>query len=260
MTGMVQMDPVVVNREGRVVTNSQDVAEAFGKRHDHVLRDVDNLLENIAPQNWGAMFVLSEEFDARANRVVRSFNMTRNGFTLLAMGFNGKKALEFKLRYIQAFNAMEEAMRSTAVPVDMKAIGGMVKGIVAKAMSQAVSEMVPDLVRVEIAASDRAVTTEFRPASSVLEQMKLEPKERRGLSTPISKRLMRHAAANADRFPAVRECPITGRYMFHVDLIRDWLVDSGGSAYVAEAVTRRRSKVTGQHRLRLVVPENRPTL
>ncbi len=54
--------------------------------------------------------------------------------------------------------------------------------------------------------------------------------------------------------------PRLGRYMFHVDLIRDWLVDSGGSAYVTEALARRRSKVTGQHRLRLVVPENRPTL
>lgn len=45
-------------------------------------------------------------------RKVRAFNMTRDGFTLLAMGFTGKKALGFKLQYIQQFNVMEEMLKA----------------------------------------------------------------------------------------------------------------------------------------------------
>ena len=105
--------PIVHNRGGRVVASSRDVADFFGKRHDNVLRDVDNLLKDLAPQNRGALFSEASDFDEGANRVVRRFEMTRDGFSLLAMGFTGQKALQFKLAYIDAFNRMEAALQQS---------------------------------------------------------------------------------------------------------------------------------------------------
>lgn len=114
---MNAITPNVFVRHGAVVANSRDVAAFFSKRHDHVLRDISNLLKELAPQNWGAenhdLFVERHDHHEGANRVVRSFDMTRTGFLLLAMGFTGAKALGFKLRYIEAFDAMEAALNST---------------------------------------------------------------------------------------------------------------------------------------------------
>ena len=114
---MNAVSPNVFLRGGDVVANSRDVAAFFEKRHDHVLRDIDNLLESLDSPKLGSAGLFIEMMlpDAQGiNR--RSFDMTKDGFALLAMGFNGDKALKFKLAYIQAFNRMEEALRSAALP------------------------------------------------------------------------------------------------------------------------------------------------
>lgn len=72
-----------------VYANSRDVAAFFGKAHFHVLRDIDNLLKSKAIQNWMTLFINRLEFDERANKETRSFDLTKDGFTLLAMGFTG---------------------------------------------------------------------------------------------------------------------------------------------------------------------------
>ena len=91
------------------VVNSRDVAEMFGKRHDHVLRDIDQICH--APNLGDGWFreVVSGH-PTVVGRVDRSFDLTRDGFTLLAMGWTGEKAMAFKVRYIEAFNAMEKAL------------------------------------------------------------------------------------------------------------------------------------------------------
>lgn len=78
--------------------NSRDVAEYFGKRHDHVLRDIDTLLatEPACAPNFGETSA-QVPMPRGGVRLERAFDMTRDGFTLLAMGFTGKRALEFKL-------------------------------------------------------------------------------------------------------------------------------------------------------------------
>jgi phage regulator Rha-like protein len=111
------------------VVNSRDVAVAFGKQHAHVLRDIDALLAgaggagkasqrghpnldgptNQAVSGWfRPMLAWHEE----AQRETRSFDLTRDGFTLLVMGWTGERALRFKVAYIQAFNAMEAKLRA----------------------------------------------------------------------------------------------------------------------------------------------------
>lgn len=102
---------VEVNNE-QVVTTSLVVAESFGKRHDHVLRDIRNLEKDVP--NFGEMFSETETPDSYG-RSRKTYYINRDGFTLLAMGFTGKQALQFKLKYIAAFNAMEEELRQPEI-------------------------------------------------------------------------------------------------------------------------------------------------
>ena len=108
--------PVVFERDGEVFANSRDVAASFGKRHDAVLRDIANLMEKASELRLHN-FVETSTVTAMPNggtREDRCFDMDRDGFSLLVMGFTGKKALEWKLRYIEAFNSMETELRSRA--------------------------------------------------------------------------------------------------------------------------------------------------
>ena len=106
--------PIVSVSNNTVVTTSTAVAEAFGRRHDHVVRDIRNLL-GVLPKDhlpkFGEM-VFDAQIGSGAIRQVAGFWMNRDGFALLAMGFTGRKALEFKLAYIDAFNAMESQLHA----------------------------------------------------------------------------------------------------------------------------------------------------
>lgn len=74
------------------MATSKDVADFFGKRHDHVVRDID-VLVGLGVPNFGETSYVHPQ----NRQTYRQFEMTRDGFTLLAMGFTGKKALQFKL-------------------------------------------------------------------------------------------------------------------------------------------------------------------
>lgn len=105
------MDNLVIMKEQQAVTTSLQVAETFEKRHDHVLRDLDELKEGVT-QNWGDLFWEDTYIHPQNKQSYRMVFMNRDGFTLLAMGFTGKKALEFKLKYIRAFNDMETHIKN----------------------------------------------------------------------------------------------------------------------------------------------------
>lgn len=102
------MTNLVIMKDQQAVATSLQVAESFGKRHDHILRDLDGIEKDVP--NFGEMFVVGNEPDSygRSRRVIY---MNRDGFTLLAMGFTGKAALQFKLKYIEAFNQMEDHIK-----------------------------------------------------------------------------------------------------------------------------------------------------
>lgn len=101
------MSNLVIMNDKQAVTTSTNIAETFEKRHDHVMRDIQNLAEDVP--NFGEMFFETSEPDSYG-RNRRTYLMNRDGFTLLAMGFTGKQALQFKLKYINAFNEMEQAL------------------------------------------------------------------------------------------------------------------------------------------------------
>lgn len=113
MTAIVAA-PVVVERAGAAVTTSRDVAAFFGKKHRNVLAAIDAMLAaepSLSPLTFKqGVYRLPET----ADQDHRCFEMTRDGFTLLAMGFTGAKALAFKLRYIGAFNAIEAQLKARA--------------------------------------------------------------------------------------------------------------------------------------------------
>lgn len=100
-------DIVLSMQSGEPVASSRQIAENFEKRHDHVMRDIDAMKKDVP--NFGEMFFETKAPDSYG-REQRTYLMNRDGFTLLAMGFNGKAALEWKLKYIAAFNEMEKKL------------------------------------------------------------------------------------------------------------------------------------------------------
>lgn len=130
---MTALTPTVFIRKSTVLTNSLDIAAVFGKQHKHVMRDIRNLIESTGtdsgpnldcypPGQSGSRAALIAAMFLPTSREVKTANggtnlypcydMTRDGFTLLVMGFTGEKALGFKLRYIEAFNRMEAELHA----------------------------------------------------------------------------------------------------------------------------------------------------
>lgn len=132
----VTFDVIIKNRN--VVVSSLNVADIFHKQHKNILRDIDNLKADwkelvdelgsllspvdSCPEISGELTskmravpkfkdcFFESNYLTKDGRTVRSYNMNRTGFTLLANGFNGKKALRFKLAYISRFDEMEEEL------------------------------------------------------------------------------------------------------------------------------------------------------
>lgn len=102
------MNDLVIMKDKQAVTSSLQVADTFGKRHDHVADSIDSLKKDVP--NFGEMFIETNLPDSYG-RNRRGYYMNRDGFTLLAMGFTGSKALQFKLQYIDAFNKMEQQVK-----------------------------------------------------------------------------------------------------------------------------------------------------
>lgn len=110
-------DLVFKSNDGVAVTTSLKVAETFGKSHDNVLRDIRKALSGGVLKNEETpMFEESTYINEQNGQEYPMFIMNRDGFTLLAMGFTGKKAMQFKIEYIAAFNAMEKALKEQSKP------------------------------------------------------------------------------------------------------------------------------------------------
>lgn len=106
---VIQLRPAecIAIQGGRPVTTSLQVAEVFGKRHKDVIRKLQSLdcSEDFNERNFAPVEYRDEKGEMRP-----AYEMTKDGFVFLVMGFTGKKAAEFKEAYINAFNAMEKAL------------------------------------------------------------------------------------------------------------------------------------------------------
>ncbi len=113
--------PIVSVNQHQVLTTSRLVAEKFNKRHDNVLRDIEQIINTCPNKQFNDLnFEGVKQFnelnfepvnyrDAKGeNRPM--YNLTRDGFTMLAMGFTGQKAFLWKIAFINAFNHMEQLL------------------------------------------------------------------------------------------------------------------------------------------------------
>ena len=103
---------IITQSNGKPTADSLMIAEHFDKRHDHVLRDITALADI---PNFGEMFI-SDTYSDSYGRQQRMYRLTRDGFSLLVMGFTGARALDWKLRYIEAFNRMESHVSTVRIP------------------------------------------------------------------------------------------------------------------------------------------------
>lgn len=116
---IIQQDAVYKTEKGTPVTDSLKVSQVFDKQHKNVLKAIRNLAaQNLAAKNW---FFETTYVDMRG-QTQPMFIMTRDGFSLLAMGLTGAKAMQFKVAFIEQFNAMEKVVRQAMQPTTTPAI------------------------------------------------------------------------------------------------------------------------------------------
>lgn len=101
---------VTRNDNGELVVTSRQVAGDFGKRHSDVIEKIEELIKT-ENSVMTKMFIESN-YKAGTGKSYKEYLLTRDGFSLLVMGFTGSRALEWKLKYIEAFNRMEQTIKN----------------------------------------------------------------------------------------------------------------------------------------------------
>lgn len=166
------MKKLVIIKDNKAITTSLKVAEIFNKDHKHVLDKIDKLVDNLHEPKNGLMheseqisqyFTITTQNLKIGNGAIRQnrmYTMTRDGFVLLAMGFTGKKALQFKLAYIEAFNKMESTLTGSYSgqlgfpdqfsPAVMKALGGIVKRCASAAIREEVRNEIESIFNPDV--------------------------------------------------------------------------------------------------------------
>lgn len=106
------MNELIIMHDRQAVTTSLKVAESFGKNHRDVLAAIRDLMSSA--ENYAVLkkYFIDGSYTASNGKTNPMYYMNRDGFTLLAVGFTGKRALQFKIQYIQAFNSMETQIRT----------------------------------------------------------------------------------------------------------------------------------------------------
>ena len=122
------MNDLVFLTDGEILVSSKDIADRFGKTHRNTQEAIERIISSI-DSDFGCAIFRTSTYTSEQNKILPCYMMTRDGFALLAMGFTGKKALAWKVKYIQAFNAMEQALleRSSLMQQFNDAINDMEK-------------------------------------------------------------------------------------------------------------------------------------
>lgn len=111
---MTNLVPCVEMVSGRPVVSSVKIAQIFSKEHFNVMRDVRKVIDEVG-REFASLNFEEREYVTGNNNRYPMYWMTRDGFSLLAMGFTGKEAMSWKVKYIEAFNAMEAALSGQQV-------------------------------------------------------------------------------------------------------------------------------------------------
>lgn len=132
-------DIILSMQNGEPVVSSREVAEHFGKAHRHVLDAVESILKGMPKIGQTPMFFKTEYIHEQNSQTYPMYLMNRDGFSLLAMGFTGSKAMEWKLKYIAAFNEMEKKLTVPAdpsLPPELVMVEGLLNSMKQVCMTQ----------------------------------------------------------------------------------------------------------------------------
>lgn len=156
---------------GQLITTSLKVAEVFGKEHNKVVRDIENLScsDNFRVANFGD----TPYVNPQNGQTYKIYSMTKDGFVFLVMGYRGAKATQFKEAYINAFNKMEQSIRSTR-DLPSSADTAMLKQLVetTQTMAAQISRMQEELNR------QRDMLL-LPPANVIVEEPRISPRQRK---------------------------------------------------------------------------------
>lgn len=114
MTSLIPSNPITHCISGQPAINSKDMALHFQKKHKDVLRDIDRI-RSMCPKSFNERNFAPVAYTDAKGEQRPAFLLTRDAFSLLAMGFTGKAAIIWKLKYIEAFNALEREVLQKAV-------------------------------------------------------------------------------------------------------------------------------------------------
>lgn len=109
----------ILNQDGQLVVTSRQIAEDFGKRNSHVVEAIENKIESLTAENSEVeieKLFIPTTYIHNGNEY-KEYLLTRDGFTFIVMGFTGAKADAWKLKYIEAFNKMEKAIKEKSKPL-----------------------------------------------------------------------------------------------------------------------------------------------
>ena len=112
-------DVVIKRIDGELVVTSRQIAEDFDKRHADVIEKIEELIKT---ENSVMTMFIESSYKAGTGKSYKEYLITRDGFSLLVMGFTGSRALQWKIKYIEAFNKMEQALKKPQkqlTPIEM---------------------------------------------------------------------------------------------------------------------------------------------
>jgi Rha family phage regulatory protein len=114
------MGNLVFIHNGQVLTDSLTVAECFGKRHDLVLRDIENQiskLQEAGEGEWGILNFAETQYQHPQNKQwYKKYLLTEEAFTLVAFAYTTPEAMKMKVRFIEEFKRMKEALQKQLRP------------------------------------------------------------------------------------------------------------------------------------------------
>lgn len=125
----------IQNKDGQLIVTSREVAKNFEKRHNDVVEAIENKIKNLTTENIvvGNYFIESE-FNHKGN-TYKEYLLTRDGFSFIVMGFTGAKADVWKLKYIEAFNKMENALKEVYHISQTAIVNNIMEGLEEKIFS-----------------------------------------------------------------------------------------------------------------------------
>ncbi|EPE4932604.1 Rha family transcriptional regulator, partial [Escherichia coli] len=141
--------PEIAIVDGQAVTSSLAVANFFSKRHDDVLKKIRTLecSASFTARNFSVISV--SDYTDCTGRKLPCYQITRDGFAFLAMGFTGKRAAQFKEAYINAFNQMEKQLSKPSVPSDVAHNANVLYSYISSIHQVWLQQLYPMLAKVE---------------------------------------------------------------------------------------------------------------